>query len=411
MGFHRDDDAMGVLESAEQMSVDAGPLSGYRIIDLTSYVSGPFATMLLADQGAEVIKIEEPNTGDFLRYSGTSRENLAAPFLTNNRNKLSVALDLKRPEALEVVYRLVETADVFVQNFRPGVADRLGVGEAVLRGKNKNLIYVSISGFGPSGPYAARRVYDSVVQSVGGIGHLQKGSRDRPELVRTVMADKVTAQYAAQGITAALLARERGKGGQHVEVPMLDATLAWIWPDGMTDLTFVGDENVVRAARVAELDLIFATQDGHIMVASVSDAEFVAFAEGLGQPELAQDGRFRTIQGRLTHWKALADIIRKELVKHKTDYWDARFAEADAVSAPVNSREQVVADPQVIESEILFEYQHSAAGTIRQPRHPIRFSATPADSARSEAPVLGEHTKAILQALDLSDGEIEQITG
>ena len=179
----------------------------------------------------------------------------------------------------------------------------------------------------------------------------------------------------------------------------------------MTDLTFVGDENVMRAARVAELDLIFATQDGHIMVASVSDTEFVAFAEGLGQPELAQDERFRTIQGRLTHWKALADIIRKELVKHKTDYWHARFAEADAVSAPVNAREQVVADPQVIESEILFEYQHSAAGAIRQPRHPVRFSATPADSARSEAPVLGEHTKAILQALDLSDGEIEQITG
>ena len=395
------------------MSAHTGPLSGYRIVDLTSFMSGPYATMLLADQGAEVIKVEQPGVGDLMRHGGTSRNNVSAFFVNCNRNKRSVTLDLSRADAIEALCRLTETSDVFVQNFRPGTADRLGIGERALRARNSELVYVSISGFGATGPYASRRTYDTVIQAISGIAYIQNPSGEAPELVRTYLPDKLTAQTTAQGITAALLARERGSGGQHVEISMLDAAVAWMWPDAMTDLTFVDDTDVVRTGDVAGMELIFRTHDGYIMVVSngPSDAEFAALARGLDKPQLVEDGRFSSLQDRLRHANVLADILREELVKHPTAYWHDRFAEEDAVSAPVNRPEDVIGDPQVLASETVLEYQHSAAGRIRQPRHPVRFSATPANPAGSEAPVLGEHTYSTLREVGLPDDEIKLVTG
>ena len=307
--------------------------------------------MLMADQGAEVIKVEAPGAGDLLRYGGTARNNLSAFFLTSNRNKRSVTLDLKNPDAIEALYRLVETADAFVQSFRPGVADRLGLGERALRNRNRDLVYVSVSGFGDTGPYAMRRVYDTVIQALSGYPQIQKGSRETPEIARTLVADKVTAQTVAQGVTAALLARERGHGGQHVEVSMLDAMVAWLWPDTMTELTFLDEEGIDRLEGITAAELIFPTQDGYIMVASVSDSEFRALATGLGMPHLADDRRFSSLPERMRNARALADILRQELVKHPTSYWDARFAELDAVSAPVNTPDDLLTDPQIAASE------------------------------------------------------------
>ena len=367
--------------------------------------------MLMADQGAEVIKVEAPGAGDLLRYGGTARNNLSAFFLTSNRNKRSVTLDLKNPDAIEALYRLVETADAFVQNFRPGVADRLGLGEEALRNRNSDLVYVSVSGFGDTGPYASRRVYDTVIQALSGYPQIQKGSRETPEIARTLVADKVTAQTVAQGVTAALLARERGHGGQHVEVSMLDAMVAWLWPDTMTELTFVDQEDVDRLEGITAAELIFPTQDGYIMVASVSDSEFRALATGLGMPHLADDRRFSSLPERMRNARALAHILRQELVKHPTSYWDARFAELDAVSAPVNTPDDLLTDPQIAASETLFQSEHPAAGRIRQPRHPIRFSATPADAAAAPAPVLGEHTYLVLGELGFSRQEIDALSG
>ena len=387
-----------------------GPLSGYRIVDLSSHITGPYATMLLADQGAEVIRVESP-AGDLMRQGGTSRNNLAAFFITSNRNKQSIALDLKKPEAIEALYRLVETADVFVQNYRPGVAERLGLGEQVLRNRKKDLIYVSISGFGTTGPYASRRVYDTVIQAISGFPHIQKGTRKTPEIARTVVADKVTAQTVAQGVTAALLARERGKGGQHIEISMLDALVAWLWPDTMTDLTFVDEEGVDYLAGIGAVELIFATQDGYIMVLGISDSEFGALVTGLGMPQLVEDERFASLPDRLRNAKAFADILRKELVKHTTSHWNDRFAELDAVSAPMNTPDDLLCDPQIIASETLIESEHPTAGKIRQPRHPIRFAATPADSAAAAAPVLGEHTHSIFEELGYSKQEIDAFSG
>jgi crotonobetainyl-CoA:carnitine CoA-transferase CaiB-like acyl-CoA transferase len=199
-----------------------GPLHGYRIVDLTSNVSGPLATMILADQGAEVIKIEAPGTGDSTRSGANRRGGFTAGFLNNNRNKRSIVLDLKQPPAVDVLKRLAAGADAFVQNFRPGVADRLGVGEAAIRAGAPNIVYVSISGFGETGPYAQAPAYDPVIQGFSGLATVQSGSdRDRPRLIRTILPDKLTAITASQAITAALLARERTGEGQHVRLSML----------------------------------------------------------------------------------------------------------------------------------------------------------------------------------------------
>ena len=220
-----------------------GALDGYRIIDLTSMISGPLATMLLGDQGADVLKIENPEGGDYVRKTANRRGGFSAAFVNNNRNKRSVAIDLKDARGRELLLELIRTADVFVQNFRPGVAERMGLGEAAVRAVRNDIVYVSIAGFGFEGPYAARPVYDPLIQALSGLATIQAGSdTERPRLVRTIVPDKVSALTVAQAITAALLARERTGIGQHVQVAMLDAIVAFLWCSDMGSQTFAGDE-------------------------------------------------------------------------------------------------------------------------------------------------------------------------
>ena len=225
------------------MPSQPGPLSGYRIIDLTTMISGPMATGLLGDQGADVIKVEAPGIGDLVRLLGRPREGITATFATTNRNKRSIVLDLKDPADLDAFRKLIATADVVVQNFRPGVVERMGIGEDDLREIKPDLIYVSISGFGETGPYAGKRVYDPIVQALSGLATIQ-GNRGvgRPRMMRLVIPDKVTAITAAQAITAALLARERSGMGQHVRLSMIDAMIALSWPEGFAGHTFIGEE-------------------------------------------------------------------------------------------------------------------------------------------------------------------------
>src|ERR1700744_5837758 len=220
-----------------------GPLDGYRIVELTSMVSGPLATMILADQGADVIKVENPDGGDHTRASNNRRNGFSASFLNNNRNKRSLALDLKNPAARDALLRLIGTADVFIQNFRPGVVERMGLGEDTVRSVAPNIIYVSISGFGETGPYAQKPVYDPLIQGVSGLASVQAGSdTERPRLVRTIVPDKLTAYNAAQAISAALLSRARTGNGQHIRLSMLDAIVAFLWASDMGSQTFVGGD-------------------------------------------------------------------------------------------------------------------------------------------------------------------------
>ena len=248
-----------------------GPLAGIRVVDLTSMISGPVATMMLADQGADVIKVE-PLSGDLVRHMGPNRQGLSSGFISANRSKRSLAVNLKTDQGMAVIQRLLATADVFVQNFRPGAVERMGLGEEVVRGIREDIVYVSISGFGETGPYAHKRVYDPVIQALSGLADIQKdGESGRPRMIRTIIPDKTTAVTAAQAITAALFARERGRGGQHVKLAMLDTMVAYLWPEGMAGYTFIGREVKSSRAQLAQ-DLIFETLDGYITAGAVSDA-------------------------------------------------------------------------------------------------------------------------------------------
>jgi crotonobetainyl-CoA:carnitine CoA-transferase CaiB-like acyl-CoA transferase len=383
-----------------------GPLSGYRILDFTQMVSGPMATMILADQGADVIKVEPPEGGDLTRAMGGSRRGAAPVFAVINRNKRSLAIDLKNPRGIEIVKRLAATADVVVQNFRPGRADKMGIGEADLRRANPRLIYVSISGFGERGPYADRRVYDPVIQALSGLADIQSDYRTgRPQMIRLIIPDKVTALTAAQAITAALLARERTGEGQHVKLAMLDATIAFLWPEGMARHTLPAVQMPpIRRTR----DLIYETADGFITVGANSDAEWRGLAKALGHAEWIDDARFNTPVARIVNLPERLEMTAQVLKTKTTAEWIALCDRFEVPAAPVLTREEVLRDPQVLANQLIVESDHPQAGRIRQPRPAARFQSTPAE-IRRQSPVLGEHTEEILREAGLSNAEIGEL--
>jgi crotonobetainyl-CoA:carnitine CoA-transferase CaiB-like acyl-CoA transferase len=381
-----------------------GPLAGIRIVDCSAVLSGPLATMLLADQGADVIKVEPRGIGDILRLSPFSRGGLGAFFANGNRGKRSVVIDLQQPRGRELLLELARRADVFVQNFRPGAVEKLGIAEPDLRAVNDRLIYVSISGFGESGPYARRRVYDPVVQALSGTIAIQvqpqTGERD---LVRHVICDKASAYTAAQAITAALFARERGAGGQHVRVAMLDASIAFFWPDGMMEHTMVG-EGVTPGPTLYQLYRLTETADGHLVFFAASDAEFRGLFRALGRPEWETDERSRDTPARIRNAAEVQRWIFDEFRKWPTAEILARLEAESVPVAPVLTLEQVIADPQVAHNQLLLERDHPTAGRIRQPRPPARFDRTPAEAGRL-APLLGEHTDEVLAEIGVPDAE------
>jgi len=382
-----------------------GPLHGYRVVDLTSNVCGPLATMILGDQGADVIKVEAPDGGDHTRAGADRRGGFSASFLNNNRNKRSIILDLKTQGGLQAVMRLVAGADVFVQNFRPGVADRLGVGEAAVRAVSPRIVYVSISGFGEKGPYAAKPAYDPVIQGFSGLATVQAGSDEaRPRLLRTILPDKLTAITASQAITAALLARERTGEGQHVRLSMLEAVLAFLWSSDMGSQTFVADEPARQEAASA-IDLIYETADGYITAAALTDRQWAGLVRAVDRPEWLEDERFKTSALRQKHIDARLQLTQDVLIARSTAEWLERLTAAGVPCGPVLTRSEVIRHPHVREMGILVETEHPAAGRLRQARAAARFSGTPVEIRRG-APRLGEHTEEILAELGYSAAEI-----
>ncbi len=375
-----------------------GPLSGYRVVDLTTMISGPMATGLLGDQGADVIKVEAPGLGDLVRHLGTPREGITATFASTNRNKRSIVLDLKAADDRRAFEALVETADVLVQNFRPGVARRMGIGEEAMRPLRPNLIYVSISGFGETGPYAGKRVYDPLIQALSGLATIQ-GDRGlgRPRMMRLVVPDKVTAITAAQAITAALLARERTGEGQHVRLSMLDAMIALAWPEGFAGQTFVGEEVDAPRSALAQ-DLVYESADGWMTAGAVSDSEWQGLARALEHPEWLDDERFKTAGGRVAYAKERLDQTADVLRTRTTQEWMKRLDDEQVPCAPILPLSEVIRHPQVFANELLEESDHPVAGRIRQPRPAARFDRTPAGIERP-APTLGQHTDEILREL------------
>ena len=382
-----------------------GPLHGYRIVDLTSNVAGPLATMILADHGADVIKVEAPDGGDATRGGADRRNGFSASFLNNNRNKRSIVLDLKTAGGREALFRLTAGADVFVQNFRPRVADRLGVGEEPVRAVSPKIVYVSISGFGEKGPYATKPAYDPVIQGFSGLATVQAGSdEERPRLLRTILPDKLTAITASQAITAALLARERTGEGQHVRLSMLEAVLAFLWASDMTGQTFVGDEPA-RQEPASAIDLIYQTADGYITAAALTDRQWAGLARALDRPEWLEDERFKTPALRQKNIDARLQLTQDTLISRPSAETLESLTNAGVPCAPVLTRSQVIRHPQVQQLEIVVETEHPAAGRLRQSRPAARFSRTQA-GIRHGAPGLGEHTEEVLAELGYSSAEI-----
>jgi crotonobetainyl-CoA:carnitine CoA-transferase CaiB-like acyl-CoA transferase len=374
------------------------------VIDLTMNMSGPLATMVLADQGADVVKVEPPG-GEVIRRVGTGRGGTSTYFSNLNRSKRSIVIDLQSPEGHALLVRLVDGADVFVQNFRLGVAGRLGLGAEDLRGMRPRLIYVSITGYGPEGgPLSTAPAYDHGVQALSGIAARQADPRGGdPDLVRHGVVDKSTAYTTAQAITAALLARERTGLGTAIEVSMLDVAINFLWPDGMMNQTCLDDVPEVPA--VAGSFRLTKTADGFVSVVTLTDAQWQGMVVASG---VAEDTRANSVEGRMKHGGETMREVKKNLLGMTTADVVDRMTAHEVPCAPVVGLADVRSHPQVVASGVMEEVDHPQLGRIVQPRPAARMSGIP-ESARTPAPAAGQHTDEILAELGLSATDIGEL--
>ncbi len=380
-------------------------MQGIRIVEMSVAVTGPLAVAMLVDQGAEAIKIEPPASGDQGRYLGVVGGSVSSLFQVCNRGKRSVALDCRDPRGRKAIFELCADADVFVQNMRPGVIDRLGLGYEVVSEQNPGIVYASLSGFGPDGPYSHRRVYDSVIQAESGLVASQTSIRDvRPRFLRQAICDKVTAYTAAQAITAALFARERGASGQHIELSMLDASVAFLFADSAAH-EIVPDNNqrhLPQSFLARQKAIAFA--DGHAVVAAVTDAEFHGMARAFDVD--TSDPRVATIADRARNRDQARQIFRDvHAAAAKMPITEAvkRLDDNRVPFGVVSDVSEVANDAQVQHNELFFEHEHPDLGRVRQPRPPARFSETPTAWSEPSAPALGQHTAEVLAEIGWAD--------
>ena len=384
-----------------------GPLEGVKILDLTSMVSGPMGAMILADQGAEVIKVE-PLAGDQLRHMAAPHNGVNAPFYSCNRGKKSLAIDLKSKEGKEILNKLVEQSDVFMQNFRPGTIERMGFGYEELKKINPKLIFLSISGFGNKGPYAQSRVYDPVIQALSGATDIQ-ADRDTgtPKMFRIVVADKVTSLTASQAVSSALYAREKTSQGQHIKLSMLDSVIAFFWPEGMTGLVFEENEFDVRKLQGSQ-DLIYQAKDRYITAGAVSDAEWMGMCKALDMEELIKDERFSTSSARVINAEERKKITGAEIKKWNSEDILERFQAEGVPSAPLLDRMELMNHEQIIANQTILREQYEGFGEVRQARPAAQFENSPSKIKRP-APKLGEHGKEIILSLGYSEDYLKKL--
>jgi len=383
----------------------SGPLAGTKVLDLSTIVSGPLCTQILGDLGADVVKVES-RIGDTARYlGGERRADMTGFFAQFNRNKRSIVLDLKQDVAKAAVRRLAESADVLVENFRPAVMARLGLGYEALARENPRLVYVSINGFGSHGPDAAQPAYDMVIQARGGFAKLL-GSDAAPKLISNLVADKISALTAAWATMAALLARQKDGRGQHVEVPMLDAFASFVLPDVLGARAF-GEPT---AATVASQGLYRAweTADGHVVVVVIEDRQFEAVCRAIGRDDLVGDARYATLLGRLSKAPELFGMLETELRRWKTAELVERARQFGAPLAAVNGIDEFLADAQVQANQTVMEIERPETGPIPVLRSAPRFGARRADPPRPP-PLLGEHTTEVLREAGFTGAEIEAL--
>jgi crotonobetainyl-CoA:carnitine CoA-transferase CaiB-like acyl-CoA transferase len=380
-----------------------GPLAGFRILDLTSVVSGPFCTMLLGDMGADVIKVESPE-GDSMRSTGVPKKNgVSAAFLNFNRNKRSIVIDIKQDHGRDLVRRLAVRADVLIENNRPGVADRLGIGYADIRRDNPKIVYCSICGFGPKGRQANFPAYDPVIQAYSGMCQIQAGKSDRPVTVKMALADKVSGITAALSIVSALhAARARGVG-QYVRVPMVESMIAFTANDTIYGYTFVPeDEYKHKAPKTTSLDP-FQTKDGWISIAPFTDPQFERLCAAVGHPEWWTD-----VADRLDRVRGVMRGLAKTFLERTSAEWLKTLEAADIPCGPLHSYETLFHDEEIVANDAFGIYEHPDAGKVRAANPGPRFSETPMKMWRVP-PRLGEHTEEILREAGLDREQLEQL--
>ncbi|WP_137896269.1 CoA transferase [Ramlibacter sp. 2FC] len=376
----------------------ARPLDGIRILDFTRVLAGPLATALLADLGAEVIKIEPPQ-GDDYRAIGPMKNGQSALFTVMNRNKKSLVLDLKQPEAVQLVQQLAARADVVIENFRPGVAERLGMGAAALRQANPRLVYVSVSGFGQTGPYAQRPAYDIIVQALSGLMEATGEPDGAPTLVGEAVSDVVAGLFASWATLAALLQTQRSGQGQHVDVAMFDTTLSFLATSTARYL-FTG-EPARRVGNRHPLSTpfgVYRARDGHFALAVLNHKLFQALAGAMGQPELAQDPRFASDAARSAHEPLLRAAIEDWATALAVDEVVQRLEAAGVPAAPIWNIAQALDSAQARARGLLQPVDDPRLPGLRLPTQPVRFNGA-APNRAGRAPALGEHTENLLASL------------
>jgi crotonobetainyl-CoA:carnitine CoA-transferase CaiB-like acyl-CoA transferase len=381
-----------------------GPMAGIRVLDISIALTGPYAAALLADQGAEVIKIERPGIGDIARYVGVAVNGMSSLYLVCNRGKRSVAVDMQQPAGADIVRRLAAEADVVIQNFRPGVMDRLGLGYDDIAAVNPDVVYASLSGFGSEGPYRDRSAYDTVIQAYAGFAANQADTdHGTPSFLRQTAADKVTALFATQAITAALFARSQGRGGQHVELSMTDAVVSFLWADAAANEVLLESDGSQNSSFVAGFQPM-RFLDGWGIVTPTSDHDFAGMCKAL-EVDGWDDPRIATVAERIQNREVLSpimDMVYAKAANLTMEQATERFEAQRVPFAMILTPDQLTRDAHAVAMGLFVESDHHVVGRTRLPRHPAQFAGTPA-TLTGGSPALGQHTDEVLGELGLGD--------
>ncbi len=393
------------------------PLSGIRVLDLGRHLAGPTCAQFLGDLGADVIKIENPQRGEdgraagppFFDETGPAGKGESAFFLSANRNKRSLAMDIKGPEGQMLFRRLAETADVVIENFRPGVMDALGIGYDAMSTKNPRIIYASLSGFGADGPFANRPGLDNIIQGFSGLMSVTGFEGGEPVRVGIPVADLFTGLIGAYGILAALMARERTGRGQVVQTSLLESMVGMLGFQGVRYLNGAGvpppagNHHPINAPYGA-----YRTKDGWVILGATGDKRWNAFCKVVGAPEWLDDPRFTTNGGRFSHNAELTELINEKLQAHTSDEWEEILNAQSIPCGPIYTVEQSLEHPQIHHREMVVERPHPTMGTVRLLGLPVKLSETPAAIYRTP-PLFAQHTDEILREIGVTDGELAQL--
>ncbi len=389
------------------LSRPSGPLAGLKVLDLTRVLAGPFATMLLGDAGAEIVKVEPPGGDETRQWGPPWAGGESAYYLCINRNKRSIVLDLARPGGLTILRRLASQADVLIENYKHGTMERWGLGyEEVLRQENPGLVYASITGFGRTGPYAPLPGYDTIIEAMGGLMSITGEPEGEPVKVGVAIIDIVTGCLAAWGISAALADRARTGLGRRVDLSLLDSAMSLLINQASSYL--IGG-NVPKRYGNAHPTIVpyqtFPTAEGTLMVGTANDRQFARFCQVIGLPTLPEDARFRTNRQRVVHRDALLPLIERALLARTAAEWNDLCWQAGVPVGPVRDIAQAFADPQVVARGLVTTVEHPTAGPIPLVASPVRFDGELAE-ARRYPPLLGEHTTEVLTEAGFDADEI-----